>query len=64
MKFPIYFTEEALQEEAEAYLFYEDKQEGLEERFLIEAEASLQRVSENPGYYSYSDETKVSEIFV
>jgi len=34
MNFPIHLTEEALQEEAEAFLFYEDQQSGLGERFL------------------------------
>jgi hypothetical protein len=34
MSFSIHLTEEALQEEIEAFLFYEDEQTGLGERFL------------------------------
>jgi plasmid stabilization system protein ParE len=58
MKFSIYLTEEALQEEIEAFLFYENEQTGLGERFLKEVEAVLQKVSDHPTFYSFSDETK------
>jgi hypothetical protein len=58
MSLSIHLTEEALQEEAEAYLFYEDELEGLGERFLEEIETTLKKVSENPTYYAYSDNTK------
>jgi plasmid stabilization system protein ParE len=58
MSLPIYLTEEALQEEAEAYLFYEDKTGGLGERFLIEVEKTLAMIVEHPSYYSFSDATK------
>jgi hypothetical protein len=58
MSLSIHLTEEALQEEAEAYLYYEVEQEGLGERFLGDVEATLKKVSENPAYYSYSDDTK------
>ncbi|HVF96564.1 MAG TPA: hypothetical protein VM871_04555, partial [Flavisolibacter sp.] len=43
--------------EAEAYLSYELQSEGLGERFLSEAEAALQKVAENPTYYTYIDKT-------
>ena len=42
MNFFITLTEEALQEEIEAFLFYEDEQVGLGERFLKEVEDALQ----------------------
>ena len=58
MNIPIYLTAEALQEEAEAYLFYEDEKEGLGERFLKEVERTLEKISTNPQHYSYSDDTK------
>ena len=58
MKFSIYLTEEALHEEIEAFLFYEGEQTGLGERFLKEVETALQKVSEHPSFYSFSDETK------
>lgn len=58
MSFPIYLTEEALQEEIEAFLFYEGEQFGLGERFLKEVEEVLLKVSASPTHYSFSDETK------
>lgn len=58
MSFPIYLTTEALQEEAEAYLYYEAEKDGLGERFLQEVAAVLRKVSEHPSFYSYCDDTK------
>jgi hypothetical protein len=58
MKLPIYLSEEALQEEVAAFLFYEEEQVGLGDRFLKEVEEALQKVSEHPTHYSFSDETK------
>ena len=58
MIYPIRLSEEALHEEAEAYLYYEGKKEGLGERFLNQVEATLQKIAENPDYYSFIDATK------
>lgn len=58
MTFAIYLTEEALEEEAEAFLFYEKQQLGLGEKFLKEVESTLYKISENPTHYSFIDETK------
>lgn len=58
MNFPIHLTREALQEEAEAYLFYEAEQSGLGERFLKQVEIALKKVLHNPTHYSFCDETK------
>lgn len=58
MSLPIYLTTEALQEEAEAYIYYEVEKDGLGERFLHEAEAVLRKVSEHPSHYSFCDGTK------
>jgi hypothetical protein len=58
MKLPIHFTQEALQEEVVAYLFYEEQQAQLGERFLTEVEKTLLKVSQNPAYYSFLDATK------
>ena len=58
MSFSIHLTQEALQEEADAYLFYENQKEGLRERFLGEVETYLRRVAESPTHNSYSDATK------
>lgn len=58
MSFPIHLTEEAFLEETEAFLFYEDQQTGLGERFLKEIEVALQKVSAHPTHYSFSDKTK------
>lgn len=54
----IYLTAEALVEEAEAYLYYEDETDGLGEKFLIEVETFLKKIAQNPTHYSYTDETK------
>ena len=58
MRLPVYLSEEALQEEVVAYLFYEKEQQGLGERFLKEVEEALGKVSEHPTHYSFLDETK------
>lgn len=58
MSYPVHLTEEALQEEAVAWLYYEDQSEGLGERFLQEVEEFLAKIAEHPTYYGYSDETK------
>ena len=58
MNLPIRLSEEALQEEAEAYLFYERRSEGLGERFFREVEETLAKVTSNPSYYTFIDATK------
>ena len=58
MNLSIYLSEEALQEEIEAFLFYEAERSGLGERFLKEVEKALQKISDHSTHYSYSDETK------
>lgn len=58
MSCPVYLTEEALQKEAEAWLYYEEQSEGLGERFLQEVEKFLAKIADHPDYYGYSDETK------
>jgi toxin ParE1/3/4 len=63
MSLPVHLSEEAFQEETEAFLFYEEEQPGLGERFLKEIEAAVQKISGNPTYYSYADETKTIRDF-
>lgn len=58
MKHTIIISLNAQKEEAEAYLFYENKSEGLGERFLQEVEKALKKIAANPTFYSYSDSTK------
>lgn len=58
MSFTIHLTQEALQEETDAYFFYEKQKDGLGERFLNEVKTYLGRVAENPTHNSYSDETR------
>jgi len=58
MKYSIHLTEEALEEEAEAFLFYEKEKQGLGDKFLNDLESTLNRISENPAHYSYIDDTK------
>ncbi len=54
---PASLTAIALQEELDAYLFYEKQSEGLGDRFLSEVENALNQVSLNPTHYTYSDAT-------
>jgi hypothetical protein len=58
MNFPIHLTQEAFQEEAESYLFYEEQQASLGERFLTAVEQALEKITQNPNFYSFCDETK------
>ena len=58
MKYSIIISAIALQEEAEAFLYYESEAEGLGENFLQDIEMALERISEHPTHYSYSDSTK------
>lgn len=58
MSYPVHLTEEALQEEAEAWLYYEGQSEGLGERFLQKVEEFLAKVAEHPTCYGYPDRTK------
>ncbi len=58
MTYLIEFLSSALIEEADAYLFYESQLKGLGDKFLLELESALSRVTQNPSHYSYSDWTK------
>lgn len=58
MTYKIIISATARQEEAEAYLYYEDKSEGLGERFLSEVQTTLYQIAENPTFYTYCDSTK------
>lgn len=43
----------------DAWLYYEQQQAGLGERFLLELEQKLTVLSEHPEYYSYIDSRKI-----
>jgi toxin ParE1/3/4 len=64
MSYEVIITLTALQEEEEAYLFYEGKSDGWGEDFLNEVEDALQIISENPTFFSYCDSTKILRDFV
>lgn len=48
MTYEIIISATARQEELESYLYYENKSEGLGERFLSEVQVTLNRIAENP----------------
>lgn len=53
MMYPVVVKEEAQQDILDAYIYYEDQQIDLGERFLKYVYETLNRVAENPQYYSF-----------
>jgi hypothetical protein len=58
MNFNIILTADALREEAESYLYYENQSDGLGDRFLTEIEFTLNKIASHPEHYSFCDTTK------
>lgn len=58
MKYTIYVSLNARSEEAEAYLFYEERVEGLGEKFLVEVEKTIHSLASNPQYNTFCDTTR------
>jgi hypothetical protein len=58
MNYQVIISLTARQEETDAYLYYEDKLEGLGDKFLQEVEASLNKISLNPTFFSYCDTSR------
>ena len=52
MAYKIELSEEAVREYTEAYIWYEEHQQGLGERFTENVEDSLQTIAIHPEYYS------------
>ncbi len=59
MKYKLIITQNALQDEMEAYHYYEDIRPGLGDKFLESLENRYNALSEHPDYYSYSDSNKI-----
>ena len=59
MKYRLNITKAALQDEMEAYHYYENISPGLGDRFLENLEKKFTVLSEHPDYYSYSDANKL-----
>jgi len=59
MTYKLIITNAALQDEQEAYDYYEGIQVGLGERFLEKVEKRYADLSKHPEFYSYSDENKI-----
>ena len=53
MTYTLVIKEEAFPDALEAYLYYEDKQVGLGERFLIELNVRYQQIEKNPQHYGF-----------
>lgn len=58
MSFNIVLTDEARQDEIEAYSYYENIRPGLGEEFLTTIESYFHNLTENPLLYSYIDGRK------
>jgi hypothetical protein len=63
MSYEIIISLTAREEDADAYLFYEGKADGLGEDFLSKIEHALLEISENPSFFSYCDATCVLRDF-
>ncbi|MBA3829694.1 MAG: type II toxin-antitoxin system RelE/ParE family toxin [Taibaiella sp.] len=55
MYYRVFLTEEAQFDLREAYLYYEQKNAGLGDRFLSQVEEQLSILSKHPEYYSFID---------
>ncbi|ANI90292.1 hypothetical protein A9P82_13915 [Arachidicoccus ginsenosidimutans] len=64
MSYPLLFNQQANEEYAEAYLWYELKQKGLGERFMQCAEKRLNQISETPERYSKKYNLRFREVKV
>jgi hypothetical protein len=53
MIYNIVVTKKAQKEAFQAYLYYEEKQEGLGDRFIDKLEDRYFQLSENPQHYSF-----------
>lgn len=62
MTYKIILSADAVREEADAYLYYEDQSKGLGEQFLDEIEKTLQKISLHPTHYGYVDETNTIRV--
>lgn len=55
MLYSLIIQEEARNELLEAYLYYEQQQNGLGEQFLLEVENRFEDLEKHPEYYSFID---------
>lgn len=53
MAYSLILTDEADQDTADTYLYYEDQLEGLGDRFLQELQHRYDQLKVNPDHYSY-----------
>jgi len=53
MAYKVIVNEKATKDALQAYLYYEEKQKGLGERFLTKLEIRYRQLAENPQYYSH-----------
>ena len=60
MPYTLIIREEANDDMAQAYVYYEEIQEGLGERFLSEVSIRYNNISENPQYYGFIENKKLS----
>jgi hypothetical protein len=58
MPYTLIIREEAVEEVKRAYLYYEDLQIGLGERFLTELQSRYSEICEHPQFYGFIDAGK------
>ncbi|HWJ30227.1 MAG TPA: type II toxin-antitoxin system RelE/ParE family toxin [Flavisolibacter sp.] len=58
MPYPIIVSLKAEKDALEAFEYYEDQEEGLGHRFLIDLSNKYQAISEHPTHYGFIDEDK------
>ncbi len=64
MAFPYRLNQQAHEEYIEAYEWYEEKQSGLNNRFMESVEKRLQQVSEHPKYFGRRKSNRFREAKV
>ena len=65
MPYTLIIREEALEEMKDAYLYYENAQSGLGERFLSELEKRYNEILEHPQFYGFIGmEKKIRDVKV
>ncbi len=58
MAYKLIIKDEALADTLEAYLYYEDKSDGLGEKFMKSLQNRYDQISLNPEQYSFTDNRK------
>ncbi len=59
MSYTLVIKDDATMDMLESYLYYEEKQSGLGEQFLVTVQKRFADLSTHPEYYSFIDQRKI-----